>query len=94
MCPGASSIVSGSTTSAQPGDETAAPRVEDATSRRVGGARDLPAQRDSGPHLAVHARHRRQQGLGVRVVGTVEDLLVVPNSMMRPRYMTAMRSLR
>ena len=75
MCPGASSIVSRLDHVAQAGDEPVATRVEDATGGRVGGTWDFAAERDSGPHLTVDARHRRQQGLGVRMVGSVEDLL-------------------
>src|SRR4051794_21819865 len=60
---------------AQAGDEAIAASMEDATRRRVGGARDLAAERDAGLLFAVDTRHRREQCLRVRMVGTVEDLL-------------------
>ena len=75
MCPGPSSIVTGSTTSHRPAHEPVAPRVEHAAGGRVGRARDLAAERNPLHGLTVDTGDRRQQGLGVRVVGTVEDLL-------------------
>ena len=47
--------------------------VENAAARWVGGARDLTLQLDPLASAAIDRGHRREQRLGVGVVGPVED---------------------
>ena len=56
-------------------DEPVASRMEHAPAGRIRRARNLALQRDAVVIVTVDARDRRQQGLGVRVVWSVEHVV-------------------
>src|SRR5579859_6797677 len=56
-------------------DLARAARMEHAAAGRVGGAGDLTVEAYSLPLDVIDARDRRQQRLGIRVVGEGEDLV-------------------
>ena len=62
---------------AQARDHPRAPRMEHAAARWIRGAGHLAVEPNTSPLLAVDVRHRREQRLGVRVIGPAEDRLGV-----------------
>ncbi len=56
-------------------DEPVASRMEHTAAGRIGRAGDLAVQGDALAFLAIDARHRRQQRLGVRVMRPVEHVV-------------------